>query len=67
MTGDSVRYASFMIRLWRDPAEASGEEVPPWVGEIESVQTGQIVTFKGLEALADLLVGRLSESPDFCE
>ena len=68
---DSVAYASFMIRMWRDPVvapdgETGGEEVA-WVGEVESVQSGQVLPFRGLEALAELLVGRLIGATDFLE
>lgn len=64
---DPVSYASFMIRVWRDPAGESDAEEPMWVGEIESVQSGQVVPFRGLEALAELLVGRLSNPAAFFE
>jgi len=61
---DVVSYASFMIRMWRDPAaepdEADGEEAV-WAGEIESVQSGRVVPFKGVEALVEILVRRLTE------
>lgn len=58
-----LTYASFMIRLWRAPAEqdARGEE-PGWMGEIESVQTGRTWQFRGVEALPELLAEQLGNS-----
>ena len=64
---DPVSYASFMIRVWREAAAEPGEEEPIWVGEIESVQSGRVVPFRGLEALAKLLVGQLTDGADFLE
>ena len=65
--GDRVSYASFMIRVWRAPADEADSIEAVWVGEIESVQSGRVVPFKGLAALAELLVGSLSESGDLRE
>ena len=64
---EPVTYASFMIRVWRDPARESDAEEPAWAGEIESVQSGHIVQFRGVEALVELLVGRLTAPTDFLE
>ena len=71
---DPVEYASFMIRMWRDPAAAPDGEVDAadrdqavWVGEIESVQSGRVVSFRGLEVLAELLVGQLTDAADLFE
>ncbi len=55
-------YASFMVRMWRDPAAtARPEQVPIWIGEMESIQTGRIWQFKGLEPLLELLAGQFAE------
>ena len=57
-------YASFMVRLWRDPAGTAGpEQDPVWVGELESIQTGHAWQFQGLEPLLPLLAGQLVAAP----
>lgn len=58
-------YASFMIRVWREVDSAADTEEPVWLGEVESIQTGLLVPFKGLQGLVELLVGQLSERTDF--
>lgn len=58
-----LTYASFMVRLWRDPAgETPKDEEPAWMGEIESVQTGRTWQFRGVEALPELLAEQLGNS-----
>lgn len=53
---ESAHYASFIIRLWREPAaEARDQEAPLWMGELESIQTGRAWQFQGLEPLLSLL------------
>ena len=53
-------YASFMVRLWRDPADTAGpEQEPVWVGELESIQTGRTWQFQDLEPLLALLASHL--------
>lgn len=53
---DQPNYVSFMVRLWRDPAETeAGAPRPLLVGELESVQTGRSWQFRGLDGLLDLL------------
>lgn len=70
---DSVDYASFMIRMWRerarepDEADQTGREQTVWVGEIESVQSGRVLPFRGLEALAELLVAGVTDDAGFVE
>lgn len=58
-------YASFLIRVWREMDGAPHAEEPVWAGEVESVQTGLIVPFKGLQGLVELLVGQLTEQTGF--
>ena len=55
-------YASFLIRLWRAPADegALGEE-PVWMGEVESIQTGHTWRFENVEGLSALLVSLLAD------
>lgn len=59
-----VLYASFLLRLWRDPAAgvAHGQE-PVWMGELESIQTGRAWRFQGLEPLLPLLAAQLAADP----
>ena len=58
-------YASFMVRLWRDPTVTAGpEQEPVWVGELESIQTGHTWQFQDLEPLLALLATQLpAQSP----
>jgi hypothetical protein len=59
-----LTYASFMVRLWRDPAPAAGpEQEPVWLGELESIQTGRAWRFLGVAALVDLLAAQLPSAP----
>jgi hypothetical protein len=61
-----LTYASFMVRLWRDPAPAAGpEQEPVWLGELESIQTGRAWQFEGLEPLLALMAAQLrAQSPN---
>lgn len=56
------RYASFMVRLWREPEAASGTETA-WQGELESVQSGQTWRFQGMDSLQGLLAEQLGTGP----
>lgn len=59
-----ILYASFIVRLWREPiAERTGQEEPLWMGELESIQTGHAWQSQGLEPLLLLLVGQLTGDP----
>jgi hypothetical protein len=62
---ERARYASFIVRLWCEPAgEAVNREAPIWMGELESIQTGRAWQFEGLEPLLPLLAGQLvGDSP----
>ncbi len=56
-----LTYASFMVRLWREPApEGTDAHAPAWMGELESIQTGRAWQFQGLEPLLALLAGQLA-------
>lgn len=55
-------YASFMVRLWREPEAASGNATA-WQGELESVQTGQTWRFQDLDALQGLMAEKLAGDP----
>lgn len=60
-----ILYASFMVRLWREPAgEAVDREAPLWIGEMESIQTGRAWQFQGLEPLLELLATQLRGQKD---
>jgi hypothetical protein len=61
---ETVLYASFVLRLWRDPAaEDAVEQELAWMGELESIQTGRAWQFQGLAPLLGLLAGQLGEYP----
>jgi len=59
-----TRYASFIVRLWRestgDAVDAEGPAV--WMGEMESIQTGRALRFQGLESLPALLAAQLADN-----
>jgi hypothetical protein len=57
---DVANYASFIIRIWRAPAQESQQDKPLWMGEVESIQSGVVLSFRGLEELAELLLGSLT-------
>lgn len=42
-------YRSFLVRLWRDPADG------PWRGEVESIQNGELECVESFEALIEIL------------
>lgn len=70
---DLVDYTSFMIRMWRDPvrepdeADETATDAAVWVGEIEHVQSGRLLPFRGLESLAELLVAGVTDDAGFVE
>lgn len=58
---ESVLYASFIVRLWRDPpTEGADAQGPAWTGELESIQTGRAWRFQGLEPLPGLLAAQVA-------
>ena len=62
---EPARYASFMVRVWRDQADAEAPAAgAAWKGELESVQSGQTWHFQGLDELLDLLTTRLVDKPN---
>jgi hypothetical protein len=48
---DSAFYRSFLVRLWREPPEASGA----WRGEVESIQGGQLMTVRSLDEALEFI------------
>ena len=48
---DTAFYRSFLVRLWREPPEASGA----WRGEVESIQGGQLVTVQSLDEALEFI------------
>lgn len=61
---EPTRYASFIVRLWRDSADdAIDAEESIWMGELESIQTGDGWHFQGLESLLPLLAAQLVDNP----
>jgi hypothetical protein len=47
---DSPSYRSFLVRLWRDPVA-----VDVWQGEVESIQSGQVMTAESLDTLLEVI------------
>ncbi len=61
---ESALYASFIVRMWREPAsDVAAEQAPAWMGELESIQTGRAWQFQGLEPLLPLLAAQLAGDP----
>ena len=57
---DSVLYASFILRLWREPAvDAAAGRALAWTGELESMQTGRALRLEGLDRLLALVAVQL--------
>ena len=48
----SAEYASFLIRLWREPTAEESEAIALWHGEIVHVQSG---TSRALDSMAALV------------
>ena len=48
---DTPFYRSFLVRLWREQGAASGA----WRGEIESIQSGQLVTVQSLDEVLEFI------------
>jgi hypothetical protein len=58
---ESVLYASFIVRMWRELAsDVAAEQASVWIGELESIQTGRAWQFQGLEPL---LAAQLAGNP----
>jgi hypothetical protein len=51
----STDYASFLVRLWREPRLALPEAGADWQGELEHIQSGRRSTSDSLDGLLDLL------------
>ena len=61
---EPTRYASFIVRLWRESAgDAIDVEEPVWMSEMESIQSSQARQFQGLESLLPLLAAQLVDNP----
>src|SRR5262245_28703015 len=48
---DTAFYCSFLVRLWREPPEVSGAVR----GEVEAIQSGQVVMVHSLDEALELL------------
>lgn len=46
-----TEYASFLVRMWREPALKGRSPDAPWKGELEHIQSGRHWAFDGLEEL----------------
>ncbi|MCP4212921.1 MAG: hypothetical protein GY764_15795 [Halieaceae bacterium] len=57
-----LTYASFMVRLWRDPDRDSDDDELVWMVEVESVQTGRTWQLQDVESLTALLTLQLNEN-----
>lgn len=42
-------YRSFLVRFWRDPPDG------PWCGEVESIQSGELVCVGSFEELIRMM------------
>ena len=48
---DTPFYRSFLVRLWREQGAADGA----WRGEIEAIQSGQLVTVQSLDEALEFI------------
>ena len=48
---DDPSYVSLLVRLWREPGNSS----EAWCGEIEEIQSGEIVVASSLEEVLTLI------------
>jgi hypothetical protein len=48
---DTTFYCSFLVRLWHEAPEAGGA----WRGEVESIQSGQLVTVQSLDEALEII------------
>ena len=58
----TTRYASFLVRLWREDDPQRPGRLGDWQGEVEHIQTGQRWTFTTLDELLGFL-RRQAEEP----
>jgi hypothetical protein len=61
-----TKYASFLVRLWREGDPQLSAPTAGWQGEIEHIQSGQRWTFNTLDELLDFL-HRQAEEPEMLE
>jgi len=50
-----TRYASFLVRLWREDDPQRPGRLGDWQGEVEHIQTGRRWAFAGLDELVGFL------------
>ncbi len=55
MRDTPTRYASFLVRLWREDDPEQPGRFGDWQGEVEHIQTGRRWAFARLDELLDSL------------
>ena len=56
-----TKYASFLVRLWREGDPGLSAPTAGWQGEVEHIQTGQRWAFRTLDELLGFLRRRAEE------
>lgn len=57
-----MRYASFLVRLWREEDPERSGRLGDWQGEVEHIQSGQRWAFAGLDELLGFLRRQVEEA-----
>ncbi len=58
-----IRYASFLIRIWREGATGEGSSTAGWHAEVEHIQSNQCWTFGTVEELLASLRRQAEDIP----
>ena len=48
---ETVEYASYLVRIWREQDKKDAAAAPTWTAEVESIQTGETRRFSELAEL----------------
>lgn len=51
----TIRYASFLIRVWREEHADAAGTVGDWQSEVEHIQSGKRWAFESMDELLDFL------------
>lgn len=60
-------YLSFLIRMWREEVGNHNVQAPEWRGEVEHIQSGQVLRFYSLSELFDYLREQASQPAELDE
>ena len=52
---ETIEYASYLVRIWREQDKKDTTAAPTWTAEVESIQTGETRHFSEPAALSHFL------------